>query len=440
MPAASLTIVLPAYNEEARLGPCPRRAVRVPPPARRAGSRRPRRRRGAAARRSTCWSSTTAPPTARRPSSGPRPERADGELELLTVPHGGKGAAVRAGMLHATGDLVVFADADMATPPDELSPLVEALETVDAALRLADPARRLGHARVAAGWRRLAGQDVPRCSRRCGSSGPVQDTQCGFKGFRREVARDVFARQKITSIVFDVEVIYLVRRRGYRHAVVPDPLGRPARLADAARPAARAAGRLGPVPDPADPPRCPARGRAIHRSAGRLTEPSPGRGRALGAALAGCSRSFAIVVFVARRRRRRSPSPATRSGYDFLAYHAAASRVLDGQPAYDMSFEAAGGFGLFYYPPTFIPLVLPFGLLPADVATWALDRGAARRVRRRASPRCRSAAGSRWITRAARGAVVAVPVRDQARPGRPAAVPAVRARLAVARPRPARWA
>ena len=58
-------------------------------------------------------------------------------------------------------------------------------------------------------------------------------------------------------------------------------------------------------------------------------------------------------------------------GYDFLAYHAAASRVLAGQPAYDTSFEAAGGFGLFYYPPTFIPLVLVFGLLPAGAATWA---------------------------------------------------------------------
>jgi alpha-1,2-mannosyltransferase len=58
-------------------------------------------------------------------------------------------------------------------------------------------------------------------------------------------------------------------------------------------------------------------------------------------------------------------------GYDFLAYHAAAERVLDGKPAYDTSFEAAGGFGLFYYPPTFIPLVLPFGLLSAEMATWA---------------------------------------------------------------------
>ncbi len=56
-------------------------------------------------------------------------------------------------------------------------------------------------------------------------------------------------------------------------------------------------------------------------------------------------------------------------GYDFLAYHAAADRVLHGQPAYDTSYQAAGGFGLFYYPPTFLPLVLLFGLLPASVAT-----------------------------------------------------------------------
>ena len=51
--------------------------------------------------------------------------------------------------------------------------------------------------------------------------GPVQDTQCGFKGFRREAGHDLFARQQITSIVFDAEVIFLARKRGYRVAVVP---------------------------------------------------------------------------------------------------------------------------------------------------------------------------------------------------------------------------
>jgi dolichyl-phosphate beta-glucosyltransferase len=49
----------------------------------------------------------------------------------------------------------------------------------------------------------------------------VKDTQCGFKGFTRATAHDLFARQRVTSIVFDVEIIFLARRRGYRVAVVP---------------------------------------------------------------------------------------------------------------------------------------------------------------------------------------------------------------------------
>lgn len=57
-------------------------------------------------------------------------------------------------------------------------------------------------------------------------------------------------------------------------------------------------------------------------------------------------------------------------GYDFLAYHQAAVRLLHGLPLYDMSFQTTGGFGLFYYPPTFAPLILPFGLLTATTAVW----------------------------------------------------------------------
>jgi dolichyl-phosphate beta-glucosyltransferase len=52
-------------------------------------------------------------------------------------------------------------------------------------------------------------------------TGNVPDTQCGFKGFRREAARDLFERQRIVSIVFDAELIHLARRRGYRIAVIP---------------------------------------------------------------------------------------------------------------------------------------------------------------------------------------------------------------------------
>jgi alpha-1,2-mannosyltransferase len=63
-------------------------------------------------------------------------------------------------------------------------------------------------------------------------------------------------------------------------------------------------------------------------------------------------------------------SAAGTLGYDFLAYHQAASRVLGGERLYDPTVQATGGFGLFYYPPPFVLAILPFGLLDPTVATW----------------------------------------------------------------------
>jgi hypothetical protein len=57
-------------------------------------------------------------------------------------------------------------------------------------------------------------------------------------------------------------------------------------------------------------------------------------------------------------------------GFDFLAYHQAASRILNGERLYDVAVEQTGGFGLFYYPPPFAVVMLPFALIPGDVAVW----------------------------------------------------------------------
>jgi dolichyl-phosphate beta-glucosyltransferase len=136
------------------------------------------------------------------------------------VPHGGKGAAVRAGMLAATGDLVIFADADMATPPDQIPLLTAALADHDVALgsRIQPDGSDMRATQPA--YRRLLGRTFHLLAS-LWAAGPVQDTQCGFKGFTREAAHDLFERQRVTSIVFDVELIYLARRRGYRLAIVP---------------------------------------------------------------------------------------------------------------------------------------------------------------------------------------------------------------------------
>jgi dolichyl-phosphate beta-glucosyltransferase len=104
----------------------------------------------------------------------------------------------------------------MATPPDQLPMLLAALSDHDAlGSRIS---RMVGHAGVSARLRQFSGLPPARIGL---GSRPVQDTQCGFKGFTREAAQDLFARQRVTSIVFDVELIYLARRRGYRMSIVP---------------------------------------------------------------------------------------------------------------------------------------------------------------------------------------------------------------------------
>jgi dolichyl-phosphate beta-glucosyltransferase len=108
----------------------------------------------------------------------------------------------------------------MATPPDQLPLLVEALRDHDVALGSRIQPDGSDMRRTQPGFRRHLGQMFHLLAS-VWVVGDVRDTQCGFKGFTREAAKDLFARQRITSIVFDVELIHLARRRGYRMAVVP---------------------------------------------------------------------------------------------------------------------------------------------------------------------------------------------------------------------------
>ncbi len=219
MSAPALSLVLPAYNEEARLGSALDELFGY---LHRRGRLGRDGRAGAAGLPLEIEVLVVDDGSTDRTGEivRQRAEFASGELALLTVPHGGKGSAVRAGMLAAKGDLIVFADADMATPPDELVVIVQALQTADAAYgsRIQPDGSDMRASQPI--WRRVLGKTFHALAS-WWVVGPVDDTQCGFKGFKRDVARDVFARQRVTSIVFDVEVIYLVRQRGYRGVVVP---------------------------------------------------------------------------------------------------------------------------------------------------------------------------------------------------------------------------
>jgi dolichyl-phosphate beta-glucosyltransferase len=219
----SLTLVLPAYNEAERL---PGALDELFGYLHRSG---PARAGGRPASELGAWdvlvvddgsTDGTAALVDARPEASAGPDGAAPRLRVLRIPHGGKGAAVRAGILAATGDLVVFADSDMATPPDQLPLLTEALADHDIALGSRvqpDGTDRRASQPV---YRRMLGK-VFHTLAALWVTGPVPDSQCGFKGFRREAGQDLFARQRITSIVFDAEIIHLARRRGYTMAVVP---------------------------------------------------------------------------------------------------------------------------------------------------------------------------------------------------------------------------
>jgi len=215
----SLGIVLPAYNEEGRLGPALDELVGYLRSA--AKGEMPERVDVLVVDDGS--TDGTADLVRGRPefvAGGAGGAAIAPSLRLMTIPHGGKGCAVRAGMLVAEGDALVFADADMATPPDQLPKLVHALATADLALgsRIQPDGSDMRSSQPR--FRRLVGR-LFRFGAQLWVTGPIRDTQCGFKGFRREVARDLFGQLRITSIVFDADLIYLARRRGYRVAVVP---------------------------------------------------------------------------------------------------------------------------------------------------------------------------------------------------------------------------
>jgi dolichyl-phosphate beta-glucosyltransferase len=228
----SLTLVLPAFNEETRLGPALdelfgylRRRGGPPRVGAPASGNLPDTIRVLVVDDGS--TDATADLVRARPEAAPEVREAGTAnpwrgawLDLLTVPHGGKGAAVRAGMLAAESDVVIFADADMATPPDQIPGLVDALGSADVVLGSRIQPDGSDMRRTQPGFRRLLGR-VFHMLASVWVTGPVRDTQCGFKGFSRAAAHDLFPAQRITSIVFDVELIYLARRRGYRLAVVP---------------------------------------------------------------------------------------------------------------------------------------------------------------------------------------------------------------------------
>lgn len=198
----SISIIIPAYNEEKRL-PATLTAVK-------------------AYLASTSWEFTeiVVVDDGSRDKT-PEVAQAAGARLLRNPGNRGKGFSVRHGMLEAKGDWLLFSDADLSTPIEELEKLWTAIE--QAAAQAAIGSRDLDRSLIGVRqplFREFGGRFFNFVIR--GITGlPFHDTQCGFKLFERAAAHEIFRRQLVERFGFDVEVLFIAQKLGYRTLEVP---------------------------------------------------------------------------------------------------------------------------------------------------------------------------------------------------------------------------
>jgi dolichyl-phosphate beta-glucosyltransferase len=197
-----LSVVVPAYNEERRLETGLRRALDY------------------LARRGRPYELLVVDDGSRDGTSQVAATFASQGVRVLRLERNrGKGAAVKAGLLASRGRHVLVSDADFSTPIEEVEKLERYLQEgtpmVIGSRGLADSQIR----RRQPFYRELMGRTFNRLIRMFGVRG-IRDTQCGFKLTRGEEARRLAAELKIDGFAYDVELIWLARRRGYNVAEV----------------------------------------------------------------------------------------------------------------------------------------------------------------------------------------------------------------------------
>ncbi len=132
----------------------------------------------------------------------------------------GKGFSVRNGLLQAAGDIVMFTDADLSSPMEEAERLMSAIaDGADVAIgsRWLDRTRQTIHQPL---YRQFFGRCFNWVTRRVMGL-PFKDTQCGFKAFRRPVAQIIFRLQRIERWGFDPEILFIARKLKYTIREVP---------------------------------------------------------------------------------------------------------------------------------------------------------------------------------------------------------------------------
>ncbi len=127
----------------------------------------------------------------------------------------GKGAAVRRGMLEANGEITIFSDADLSTPIYETQKILNHLSSN---YDICIGSRALNNDLIKEHqpfYREFMGKTFNKLVQFLVIKG-IQDTQCGFKGFKTEIAKEIFKRAKINGFSFDVEALFIASKMNYK--------------------------------------------------------------------------------------------------------------------------------------------------------------------------------------------------------------------------------
>jgi len=142
-------------------------------------------------------------------------------LQVIHMTQRGKGRAVHKGMLAASGEYRFFADADLSMPIQEVNRFIPpALEPMDVAIASREAPGAVRYDEPA--YRHLVGRAFNTLVRVMALPG-LQDTQCGFKCFRGSIVEEIFPLQTLMGWSFDVELLYIAWRRGYKIVEIPIP-------------------------------------------------------------------------------------------------------------------------------------------------------------------------------------------------------------------------
>src|SRR5437016_7239613 len=140
---------------------------------------------------------------------------------LENFPNRGKGAAVRSGLLAARTAIGLFSDADLSAPLEEAPKLIEPVANGEVDIAFGSRALDRSLIGIRQPWRREQAGRVFNLIVRLATGMPFWDTQCGFKALRLDVCRPILKKAHTIGFAFDVELLFLAHRAGLRLREIP---------------------------------------------------------------------------------------------------------------------------------------------------------------------------------------------------------------------------